>query len=295
MRRVFAQIILTLAALLASLPADAAPRPFQVRDGQVVITVTLNGKDLPALLDTGAIRSLIDADFAREMGIRSQRIGGGTIGASGKMVRYGRTSNVKLDIGAGAKSRSLGTYEAAEPFAPEGVHLLIGMDVLDNMAVSLDFQTMTIGIERGVGFKAPVGEPFKLTRSHWLRPALSVTLADAQADLVFDTAASGALHLHTDVVARSPELSALPTTRRRITGIDSERDRDSIIIPSVTLGGRTFTDVRASAGEMPPVGRLPMHGVIGVDLMKRFHLVMDFAEDRVWMTPRVSQPGSSEP
>lgn len=285
MRWFLTRICLCLAALMAILPAEAAPRAFQLRDGQVVITVNLNGKDLPALLDTGAIRSLIEADFAREMGIRSQRIGGGTIGASGKTVRYGRTSNVRLDIGAGAKSRPLGTYEAAEPFAPEGVHLLIGMDVLDNMAVSLDFQTMTISIERGVGFKTPAGEPFKLTRSHWLRPTLSVALADAQAELVFDTAASGTLHLHTDVVARSPELSALPTTRRRITGIDGERERDSIIIPSVTLGGQTFTDVRASAGEMPPVGRLPMHGVIGVDLMKRFHLVMDFAEDRVWMTP----------
>ncbi|RYZ10970.1 MAG: hypothetical protein EON61_10950 [Alphaproteobacteria bacterium] len=59
MRWILAQIGLCLAALVVALPACATPRPFQVLDGQVVITVTLNGRDLPALLDTGATRSLI--------------------------------------------------------------------------------------------------------------------------------------------------------------------------------------------------------------------------------------------
>ncbi|RYG34052.1 MAG: hypothetical protein EON93_08655 [Burkholderiales bacterium] len=286
MRWILAHICLCLAALMAAaLPAEAAPRTFQLRDGQVVITVNLNGTDLPALLDTGATRSLIDVAFAKEIGIRSQRIGGGTIGASGKVIRFGRTQAVTLDIGAGKKRRHLGTYEAAEPFAPDGVHILIGMDVLDNMAVALDFQTMTIGIESAIGFKSPAGESFKLTRSNWLRPTLSVTLGDMIAELLLDTAASGSLHLQTNVVANSPELSALPATRRLITGIDGEQERDSIIIPSVTLGGQTFTDVRASVGEMPFIGRPSMQGVIGVDLMKRFHLVIDFAKDRVWMKP----------
>lgn len=295
MRWILAQIGLCLVALVAALPAYATPRPFQVLDGQVVITVTLNGRDLPALLDTGATRSLIDAAFAKEMDIRSQRAGGGTIGASGKMIRFGYTQGVTLDIGAGAKRRRLGTYEAAEPFAPDGVHILIGMDILDNMAVALDFQAMTIGIERAIGFTQPAGEPFKLTRSHWMRPTLRVVLGDTQAELLLDTAASGALHLNTDVVTRSPELSALPTTRRRITGIDGEHERDAIVIPSVGLGGQTFTNVRASVADMPLIGKTDMQGIIGVDLMKRFHLVIDFARDLVWMTPRVSQPGSSEP
>lgn len=295
MRWILTQIGLCLAALVAALPAYATPRTFQVLDGQVVITVTLNGRDLPALLDTGATRSLIDAAFAKDMGIRSQRAGGGTIGASGKMIRFGYTQGVTLDIGAGAKRRHLGTYEAAEPFAPDGVRILIGMDILDNMAVALDFQAMTIGIERAIGFAQPAGEPFKLTRSHWMRPTLSVALGDTTAELLFDTAASGALHLNTDVVTRSPELSALPTTRRRITGIDGEHERDAIVIPSVGLGGQTFTNVRASVADMPLIGKTDMQGIIGVDLMKRFHLVIDFARDLVWMTPRLSQPGSSAP
>jgi len=284
-----------MAALLASLPADAAPRPFQLRDGQVALPVTLNGREIPALLDTGATRSLIDAAVAKDMGIRTQRRGGGTFGASGKIIQYGYTSPVTLDVGAGGKRRYLGTYEDTAPFAPDGVHILIGMDVLDNMALTLDFNAMTIDIERAVGFKPPAGEPFKLTRAGWFRPTLSVMLGETKAELLLDTAASGALHLKTDVVARSPELSALPTTRRRIVGIDGEVERDAIVIPSVSFGGRTFADVRASVADMPLIGRSEMHGIIGVDLMERFQLVFDFAKDLVWMTPRVSQRGSSAP
>lgn len=285
MRWILARICLCLAALVATLPAHAAPRPFQLRDGQIVITVALNGKELPALLDTGATRSLIEADFAREMGIGSQRIGGGTIGVSGKMIRFGRTNDVRVDIGAGVRRMKLGTYEAAEPFAPAGVHLLIGMDLLYYMAVSLDFQAMTIDIQRVTELKPPAGEPFLLKRVSYRRPTLNVMLGETSVDLLLDTAASGALHLQTGVVARSPALSALPTTRRMITGIDGEYERDSIVIPSVTVGSETFNDVRASMGEMPMIGRPGLQGVVGVDLIKRFHIVFDFGNDRVWLTP----------
>ncbi len=285
MRWILARICLCLAAMMATLPAEAAPRPFQLRDGQVVITVNLNGKDLPALLDTGATKSLIDAAFAKELGIRSQRIDGGTVGASGQQIRFGMTRDLKLDIGTGPRRLRLGTYESDHAFAPEGVHVLIGMDVLNNLAVSLDFQKMTVEIERTTELKPPVGEPFAMKRRRYLRPTLSVTLGDTDVDLLLDTAASSALHLQTRIVADSPDLSALPRTRRMVSGIDGNHEQDAITIPVVRLGGQRFTDVRATVADMVLHWFFDMDGVVGVALMKRFHIVFDFQKDRVWMTP----------
>lgn len=284
MRWILARICLCLVALMAALPADAAPRPFQLRDGQVVITINLNGRDLPALLDTGAQRSMIEASFAREMGISSQRVGGGTIGASGKIIRFGRTSDVKIDVGAGIKRRKIGTYEAAEPFAPDDVHILIGMDLLFYTAVSLDFQAMTVDIQRATELKPPAGKPFALKQSGYRRPALNVMLGDTSVDLLLDTAASVPLHLQMTVVSRSPNLSALPTTRRRISGIDGEHEQDAIIIPTVTLADQTFTDVRATTASMSSRWT-GFDGIIGTSLMRRFHIVFDFDRDLVWITP----------
>ena len=283
---------LLLGMALAS-PALAEPRPFELRDGQVVITVTIKGHELPALLDTGATRSLIEVGLARELGIRSQKVrSGGTVGASGGRIALGFTQHeVAIDFGAGPMSRHIGTYEAGNAFAADGVRLLLGMDFLDALAVSLDFHRMTVEFQRSSAFTPPNGEPLNLTRSGWNRPTLPVNLAGAQADLLLDTAASGSLHLDSSFVSIAPELKTLPASRIRIAGIDGVREHDAILVPRVAFGGQVFENVRASSASF---GRLifggDMDGVVGVDLLKRFNLVIDFGRHRIWMTPHATAP-----
>ena len=283
---------LALLALLAS-PALADPRPFELREGQVVITVTIKGKQLPALLDTGATRSLIETDLARELGIRVQKFNGGTVGAGGAPVAYGMTDRkVTLDFGAGQVSRRLGTYEAGHAFAADGVRLLIGMDFLDDLAVSLDFLRMTIDFHQPADFIAPQGDFLKLTEAGWLRSTLAVNLAGVQAELLLDTAASSAIHLDSAFVAETPVLKALPVSSRQIVGIDGIRDVAAIVVPHVTFGGLTFEDVRASSGSLAGIemGSTDIDGVAGVALLRRFHLIIDYARNRVWMTLNGSPP-----
>jgi hypothetical protein len=285
------RLVLACLALVAMLtpPALASPRPFELRDGQVVIMVTIKGKQLPALLDTGATRSLIERDLAREFGIRSHKLrgGGGTTGAAGGLIPFGMTEqDVAIDFGAGPASRRIGTYEAGHSFAADGVRLLIGMDFLSRLVVSLDFERMTIDFQRSSGFKPPPGEPLKLDQNGWYRPTLRTMLGDVQAELLIDTAASGAMHLDSTFVAKWPALSALPASRRRVSGVDGVREYDAIALPNVSFAGQTFENVRATSGSLAPMRAADdMDGVMGVDLLRRFNLVIDFGYNRVWMTP----------
>lgn len=278
---------LVLLTLLAP-PALAAPQPFELRDGQVVIMVTIKGKQLPALLDTGATRSLIETGLAKELGIKTQRVRrGGTVGAGGGKIAIGYSQRaVSVDFGAGPIADRLGTYEPGHAFAPDGVRLLIGMDFLRAMVVSLEFQTMTADIRRSSNFTPPKDAPLELTWAGWGRPTFAVDLAGVRADLILDTAASGALHLDSSFVAATPALKSLPTSSRRIVGIDGAREHDTVVIPKVTFGGEVFADIRASSGSLTPMHAADdMDGVMGVDLLKRFNLVIDFGYNRVWMTP----------
>jgi hypothetical protein len=282
-----------LGVALAS-PALAEPRPFELRDGQVVIMVTIKDQKLPALLDTGATQSLIEVGLARELGIRTQRINGGTVGAAGGRIAYGFTRrDVAVDFGAGPISRRMGTYEAGNTFAAEGVRLLIGMDLLYALIVSLDFKNMTVEFQRPSRFTMPDGEPLKLMRSGWLRPTLPVNLAGTPADLLLDTAASGSLHIDSSFVAATPELKALPISQLRIAGIDGVRDHDAIVVPMVMLAGRVFENIRASSASLErlEMGSTDIDGVVGVDLLKYFNLVIDFSGHRVWMTPHTTERG----
>src|SRR5690349_6149349 len=150
------QILLLVSSLALALPAMAAPKPFELREGQVVIKVTLNGREVPALLDTGATRSLIATDLARELGIRVQKFNGGTVGTSGGRVGYGMTERkIAVDFGLGVVSKRLGIYDARHTFAADGVRFLIGMDFLYALVVSLDFERMTIDFQRSAEFSAP--------------------------------------------------------------------------------------------------------------------------------------------
>lgn len=284
------RLVLACLALLALLapPALAAPQPFELRDGQVVIMVKLKGRELPALLDTGATRSLIETGLAKELGIKTQRVRkGGTVGAGGQKIGIGYSQRaVSIDFGAGPISDRLGTYEPGHAFAPEGVRLLIGMDFLRAMVVSLNFQTMTADIRRSSNFTPPKDAPLELTWSGWGRPTFAVDLAGVRADLILDTAASGALHLDSSFVAATPALKSLPASSRRIVGIDGVREYDSIVISQVIFGGEAFADVRASSGSLGPMHAADdMDGVVGIDLLKRFNLVIDFGYERIWLTP----------
>lgn len=284
MRRVLLPFLFLFAALVSS--AHAEPRKFRLVGGQVIVTVTLQGREFPALLDTGASTSLIRLDLASELGIRSRKTGL-TRGVSGKKLSYGRTQKVVLDFGAGPMRRSIGTLPGRYSFAEEGISILIGMDFLHAAVVSLDFQTMTVDFQRSSAFVAPTAPPLRLTDSGWRRPTLTVDLAGAQANLLLDTAASTALHLDSAFVAKVEDLKSLPTSTVTITGIDGVGDYDAINVPRVVLGDQLFRNVPASSAPLGHlnVGSTRIDGLVGVDLLKRFNWVMDFGNLRVWVTP----------
>lgn len=287
MRGLLAGIGALIAAFTIALPAAAAARPFELRDGQVVITVTLKGRELPALLDTGATVSLIEVGLAKELGIRVQKTSGGTFGAAGDGVAYLRSERaVEIDFGAGPMRRHVGAYPTGNVFAADGVRILLGMDFLGAMAVSLDFQSMTVDFERSSSFAAPSGQPLAMTNSGWRRPTLSVDISGVRAELLLDTAASGALHLDSSFVAGAPSLNKLPTSPTRIIAIDGIGDHDAIIVPHIAIGEHVFENVSASSASLGKLRAFGgMDGLVGVDLLRRFNLVVDFGRHRIWMTP----------
>lgn len=279
-------IIALLWAVAVILPAQAEPRPFRLTGGQIVIDVSINGRVVSGLLDTGATRSLIETGLAKELGLRlressSARAMG--VGSKG-VVTASTTQTVRVDVGAGERRQSLGTYPEGLAFAHEGVQALIGMDLLRDLALSIDFEAMTIDVQAEADFKPPADAPLLLTKRKWKQPTLTVQLAGVDAELVLDTAASVALHLDEAFVARTKALSVLPASRKRITGLDGVSEHAAIVVPHVAFAGATFADVQASSG---PLDRFLVanhaDGVMGIGLLKHFHAVIDFANNRVWL------------
>lgn len=280
--------LLALLAIGLSPRAMATPQPFQLLEGQVVITVTVGGREMLALVDTGSRNSMIEAKLAGELGLGTETpIGSGIVGASGKRIDHVLTDGV-VEMVVFGKTRTplLAVFPSGSGFAAKDVRVLIGRDMLGRQAVTFDFEHMTIDLTPSAEFRPPEGAPLKLSdRSGG--PVLRIDVNGKAADVMLDTAATGSLHLTDSFAGKVGLLKGRQTSTKRITGIDGSREQTAVVLPTVIIAGEPFRNVEAT---ISPFGwmarsRKPIDGVVGVGLLKQFNLTIDYGSNQVWLTP----------
>ena len=278
--------LLAMLAIALSPRAMAAPQPFQLLEGQVVMTVTVGGREMLALVDTGSERSMIEAKLARELGLRTKMPAGRTFGASGKSIGYARTDKVEMVVGGQTLRPSLAVFPSGSAFAARGVRILIGRDILWRQAVAIDFEHMTIDLTPSAKFRPPEGRPLKLS-DRWWGPVLRIDVNGKAADVVLDTAATGSLHLSGRFAGDAGLITGRQTSTKRITGIDGSHEQIVVVLPTVTIAGEPFGNVEATISSFGPMasGSNGIDGVVGVKLLKQFNLTIDYGSNQVWLTP----------
>ena len=274
-----------LGGALAS-PALAEPRPFRLVGNQILFPVTIEGHETLALLDTAAGGSLISDALAERLGIRHRRmVGAGTVGVSGERIRSSITPKLRVGLADGIEvGRRLRVFPAGAAFVSGAAEAIVGADLLRDTVVVIDFDRQTIDIALSRQFESPhaPGIPF----SSWYKPAIKIGIAGRNADLRIDTAASSALHLSAFFAEELPAIEALRKSETLVIGSDGSSAQPIFSLPNVEIAGVTFEDVPATIGARDHLaGLIVGDGVVGVDLLKRFNLVIDFRRSRLWMAP----------
>ncbi len=264
----------------------AAPRPFRLADNQILFPVTIEGHETLALLDTAASGSLISDALANRLAIKHGRVlGAGTVGVSGEHTRSSITPEVKVGLADGIEvRRRLRVFDADAAFVSGGAEMIVGRDLLRDRVVAIDFDRRTIDIAVSREFEPPDAPPIFF--SSWYEPAIKVGIAGRNADLTIDTAASSALHLSGFFADDVPAIESLRTSETLVIGSDSASARPILSLPSLELASVTFENVPTTIG--PRKATIVGDGVIGIDLLKRFNLVIDFRRSRIWMAPNAN-------
>lgn len=135
-------------AAAVSAPADSAAGELPFRlvgpgGAAIVVPVSINGREpVDLILDTGATLTCVDTALAREMALPERRRAVGMavgVGAAGR-VRLHAVDSLRV---GGAVARGLTVcamdLRALRALGP-GVHGLLGLDVLRNFRVTLDFE-----------------------------------------------------------------------------------------------------------------------------------------------------------
>jgi len=287
-------LALALAAILGSAAPPAAAQaaaaiPFEfVQERQILLPITVNGVAAEAWLDSGASATVLDAAFARRLHLPLH----GRVRARGVS---GRVPGVRLshvDLEAANLSfehrrvavMDLSTISAA---VQRPVQVILGRDVFDEAVVEIDFQTQTMAFLPRDTFQPAAAAPVPLSRSGDLR-SLPMVIAGAPTEAILDLGNAGGLLIDRDFADSRGLLAGRRVSTQLSVGADGAQEGALVSLDGVEVGGLSLDGVpTVAAAEL--ASHAPAN--VGLAVLSRFHLTIDFAGDRIWLKP---YPGATE-
>jgi hypothetical protein len=255
-------------------------------DGKIHITGRINGSSpLDLLLDLGA-DSLVVYPSGLAKGV-APRVDGTVenLGTGGVATRQVSSDNRVLLGQLSFEHESLLLIEKQADRA-DGI---VGYNLLDGKVISFDFDSQQIRITDRVPEHANEWTNLPI-EFHGTRPGVTAGFDSGGKSfaewLALDTGSNGSVFLDGRAAARHQlheSLRRLGSSEMRGTGAAVARN-DVVLLPKLILGDRVLLDVPLHVEEEggEPGG---LKGHLGMDVLKRFNLVVDFRKDLVYLAP----------
>jgi len=229
----------------------------------------------------------VDDDLAAEVGIGALWLLS-TEDASGPQVRNDRTVPAVIGIGkAVSEERTLGLIDIDAIFAelPEGEtppQAIIGLDILSNYVVELDFDRAVVGLTPKDSY-ARFPSRGAISFEHVSGLAMLRTRLDGMdARTVIDTGATSAIHM-SNAFEGAAYAASLPGSQMMVSSVAGVHQGPIASLGRVEFAGRQFKSVPVTVSSQP-IGE-DIDAVIGMQVLGQFNLVLDLSRSRMWMTP----------
>ncbi|MBI4468642.1 MAG: aspartyl protease family protein [Acidobacteria bacterium] len=290
--------------------------PVELRNERPVVRVKLNGNHTASLVvDTGASISVLSKALAARMNMRPLAKGGSAraVGGGGTFpIIYGLVES--MEIGE-LKVSSMPVYfrsilqadEGSDQRPLEPVEGFIGLSVLSNFRVTLDYQAKEMLLRRGVvGTEEFLDDPgqtsvaFRSTNGGLL--SAEVLLAGNQkANFLVDSGASTTILAEQVIEKYQLKKHVLSGDRVRVLGAAGiKEDVEVVTVPVISVSGLERQNVRAPILDMQPVNESAgflQSGILGGNFLKHFRVVFDFDQYRILfkpIMPSVDKPPSGQ-
>jgi predicted aspartyl protease len=278
-------------AALALLGPACAPKaqgaahaiPFQyLLERQIVFPITIDGKPAEAWLDSGAGATVVDAAFARKIGLSL----GAPIRAHGVAGEVANVRLAKADLAAGdlvmpGRRVVVMDLSAVQRMVARPVQVLLGRDVFEQAVVDIDFASGRITLTPREAFVAPPAAPLPLKRSGDLR-SVPITVAGVEMPAILDLGNAGGLLIDKEFADHYGLLAGRRLSTTLGVGADGAREEVQTTSDRLELGGVRLDGVPTTA--TPNLSsKAPAN--IGLQVLSRFRLTIDFGGDRIWITP----------
>ncbi len=274
-----------LAFMVAAGQAEAgAAAELEVFKNRLFVKSSVNGRPVTALLDSGAEMTIVDDDFASRLKLRVTG-GADARGSGAGSVRAGFARDVDLKAaGVSLPGRTVGVLDLSDissRLVGRPVEMILGRDLFDEARLQID-------IRRGRLSKVsrrsePRGVRLDLVTHRGIETFPALVEGHPPAQAVFD------LGNGSEVMVGKAYAEKLGLTkagrvigRRSGGGIGGRVTRETVLLRSLTLGGRTFDDVPAAIDESESAADLN----IGISILRHFSITADFREKAIWLAPQ---------
>lgn len=300
--RVFAILILLMVAVPSWGLAAPSRVPFQVVNDLMVVTLQVQGQPTLAVVDTGAQGTVIDSGYAEQRGLRSTVAGrGGRVGGRGPAPTIndqpaGVARNVSFQLGDQTFALSPGVTDLGPSAVMQlGTSVVLGRELFETFVVEMDFDAKIMVLHPRADFTPPSGANLiQLTRKGGARGAVLAPVRVEKGEVVqalLDTGDPRAIGLNQTTAARFG-LDRRPSGAYRGYGVNVTTDDKVVTAQRVEFAGAVLSGVplAITADSTPVFGDDPAR--IGLPLLSRFHVWMDFAGASMWLSPsgRISDP-----
>ncbi|MBF5043509.1 hypothetical protein FGE12_14010 [Aggregicoccus sp. 17bor-14] len=265
--------------------------PFEFfNENRVYIPAKVNGRDTQVLLDSGAEMTVVDAGYARELGLAAQ----GTLPAvgSGGQDRAQLAAGVDILLGdLQLKGLTVAIIDLAQVAKEIGhpLPVVLGKEAFNQLVVDVDFPNRRIAFHEPRGFQAPAGAvkvPLKESTGGMREVQISVE-GRPPVPVLFDVGNGGALSLYAAYWKRAGLLEGRRHSRTLSGAVGGLQERDVAVLGTVRLAGVTFHDVpTVFDGEDQSVSSSSRNlGNLGLQVLGRFRMITDYARDTMLLVP----------
>jgi hypothetical protein len=275
--------------------STSAELPVQFIKNVIYVRVTIAGRAIDLKLDTGANGILLDPAFVARLNLKAfDPPDPSPLGPKPPqlaVVPEMRIGDLVLRDVAVRLNGGLGTH-------PEGTEARgeLGYDFLARLGVTIDYQAHTVHVTPSTTYvppSSPTATELKINLASF-EPDVPVVVGNVPAEnMTIATAFSGHLAFYAAFRQRNPKLFEKPVGHVRSDTPSGQITSPVYVFPKVTIGPMTFTDSDVLA---PPASAFSGHdGAIGYDLLSLFDVDLDYAHERVYLTPNAYGKSSTRP
>jgi predicted aspartyl protease len=260
--------------------AEREAVPYERVRGTALFKAEVDGREVWAMLDNRVTSSVLDAAFARSLGIELDTLAGRFRTPSGSLERW-RVPEVAIRV-PGQISMRRPIFAADLSFlsgvTDRPVSLIMGNEYFDGLAVLFTPHDRHIAFAPSGTMDLPADTPHLVLLDD--RPRVEVTIAGRPVVLTVDLGFNGDIAVN-EKAWIALGLNASSATIGRAANADGRVfAMPSAIVGEVALGSTPVNDVKVT---LQPVFADDGDGFIGLGLLSRFTFALDVRARRLWL------------